>query len=130
MAYYLLSVYSAEVEVAPPMSDEEMRAWWGQILALNDELKAAGVWVFGGRLHEPDAARVVRSSAGKVLTIDGPFAESKEHIGGFYLIDVHNLDEALVWASKTSEVVRKPIEVRPFVDGEPAPEVEANQRAR
>ncbi len=118
MAYYLLSVHSVEGEVAPPMSDEEMQAWWGQISALNEELKAAGAWVFGGRLHEPDAARVVRMSDGKVLTVDGPFAESKEHIGGFYLIEAENLDAALAWAAKTSEVVRKPIEVRPFVDGE------------
>lgn len=57
-------------------------------------------------------------SDGKVLTVDGPFAESKEHIGGFYLIEAENLDAALAWAAKTSEVVRKPIEVRPFVDGE------------
>jgi hypothetical protein len=120
MAYYLLSVHSVEGEVAPQMSDEEMRGWWAQISALNDELKAAGVWVFGGRLHEPEATSVVRKSGDKVLTVDGPFAESKEHIGGFYLIEADNLDEALAWASKTSEVVRKPIEVRVFVDGEPA----------
>jgi len=120
MAYYLLSVHSVEGEAAPQMSDEVIRAWWAQISALNDELKAAGVWVFGGRLHEPDAARVVRMSDGKVLTVDGPFAESKEHIGGFYLIEAENLDAALAWAARTSEVVRKPIEVRVFVDGEPA----------
>lgn len=120
MAYYLLSVHSVDGEVAPPMGDEEMRAWWGQISALNDELKAAGAWVFGGRLREPEAATVVRNSGGKVLTVDGPFAESKEHIGGFYLIEAENLNQALAWASKTSEVVRKPIEVWPFLDGDPA----------
>jgi len=120
MAYYLLSVHSVDGEVAPPMSDEEMRASWGQISALNDELKAAGVWVFGGRLDEPDAARVVRKSGGKMLTVDGPFAESKEHIGGFYLIAAESLDEALAWAARTSEIIQKPIEVRTFAEGEPA----------
>jgi len=53
-------------------------------------------------------------SEGRVLTTDGPFAESKEHLGGFYIIETDDLDAALVWASKTTEAVGKPIEVRPF----------------
>ena len=114
MAQYLLSVHSVEGETAPAMSDEEMQQSWKRIQVLNEELKAAGAWVFGGALHGPDTATVVRMSGGEALTTDGPFAESKEHLGGFYIIDAKDLDAALVWASKTSEAVGHPIEVRPF----------------
>jgi hypothetical protein len=62
----------------------------------------------------PDTATVVRISEGEVLTTDGPFAESKEHLGGFYIIEADDLDAALAWAAKTAAAVRKPIEVRPF----------------
>src|SRR6266567_1197784 len=85
-----------------------------QIQFLNEEMRSAGAWVFGGALHEPDTATVVRMSEGEMLTTDGPFAESKEHLGGFYIIEAENLDAALAWASKTTAAVSKPIEVRPF----------------
>ena len=114
MTQYLLSVQSVEGEVGDPMTDEQMQQSWQQIQVLNEELKAAGAWVFGGALHEPDTATVVRMSGGEVLTSDGPFAESKEHLGGFYIIEAEDLDAALAWASKTTAVVGKPIEVRPF----------------
>ncbi len=118
MTQYLLSVHSVEGEVGDPMTDEEMQQSWKQIQVLNEELKSASAWVFGGALHEPDTATVVRVSEGDVLTTDGPFAESKEHLGGFYIIEAEDLDAALAWASKTAAVVRKPIEVRPFRDAE------------
>src|SRR5436190_11352994 len=114
MTQYLLSVHSVEGEVGDPMTDEEMQQSWKQIQALNEELKSAGAWVFGGALHEPDTATVVRISDGEVVTTDGPFVESKEHLGGFYVIEAQDLDAALVWASKTSAAVSHPIEVRPF----------------
>jgi hypothetical protein len=118
MAQYLLSVHSVEGEVGPSMSEEEMQESWKQVQVLNDEMKAAGTWVFGGALHEPDTATVVRMSGGEVLTTDGPFAESKEHLGGFYIIEAADLDAALAWASKVTAAVKKPIEVRPFRDAE------------
>ena len=114
MTQYLLSVHSVEGEVGDPMTDEEMQQSWKQIQALNEELKSAGAWVFGGALHEPDTATVVRISDGEVVTTDGPFVESKEHLGGFYVIEAENLDAALVWASKTAAAVSHPIEVRSF----------------
>ncbi len=114
MTQYLLSVHSVEGEVGAPMTDEEMQQSWKQIQVLNEELKSAGAWVFGGALHESDTASVVRISDGEVLTTDGPFAESKEHLGGFYIIEAEDLDAALAWASKTTAAVGKPIEVRPF----------------
>jgi hypothetical protein len=120
MAKYLLSVHSIAGEVRAPMTDEEMQQYMKQIHALEEEMRSTGTWVFGGALHEPDTATVVRMSGGEVLTTDGPFAESKEHLGGFYIIEADHLDAALTWASKVTEIVKKPIEVRPFraVSGE------------
>ena len=118
MAQYLLSVHSVEGKIDTPMTDEEMQQSWKEIQVLNEELKSAGAWVFGGALHEPDTATVVRISDGEVLTSDGPFAESKEHLGGFYIIEAEDLDAALAWASKTTAAVMKPIEVRPFRQSE------------
>jgi len=113
MPQYLLSVHTVEGEAREPMTDEEMQQSWAQISALNDELKSAGAWVFAGALHQPETATVVRMSDGEVLTTDGPFAEAKEHLGGFYAIEAEDLDAALAWASKTTAAVSKPIEVRP-----------------
>ena len=118
MTKYLLSLHTVEGEVADPMSEEERQESWKQIQVLNKELRSAGAWVFGGALHEPDTATVVRVSEGEVLTTDGPFAESKEHLGGIYIIEAEDLDAALAWASKTTAIVGRPIEVRPFRDAE------------
>ena len=118
MAQYLLSVHSVEGKIDTPMTDEEMQQSWKQIQVLNEELKSAGAWIFGGALHDPDTATVVRMSNGEVLTTDGPFAESKEHLGGFYIIEADDLDAALSWAAKTADCVNTPIEVRPFRQSE------------
>lgn len=120
MAKYLLSLHSVAGEVGGPMTDEDMQQYMKQINALEDEMRSTGTFVFGGALHQPDTATVVSVSGGAVLTTDGPFAESKEHLGGFYIIEAEDLDGALRWASKVTEIVKKPIEVRPFraVSGE------------
>ena len=117
MPQYLLSLQIVEGE-APTMTDDEIQESWKEIHALNEEIREAGAWVFGGALHGPDTATVVRMSQGEVVTTDGPFAESKEHLGGFYVIEAADLDAALSWASKTTAAVRRPIEVRPFRDAE------------
>ena len=114
MAQYLLSVHSVEGEVREPMTDEEMQQSWRQVSILEKEMKSAGAWVFSGRLHEPDTATVVRVAHGEVLTTDGPFVESKEHLGGFYIIEARDLDAALAWASRVTAAIKVPIEVRPF----------------
>ena len=116
MAKYLLSAHSVEGEARDPMTDEEMQRTYAQVMALQEEMESAGAWVFGGRLHEPATATVVRVSGGEVVTTDGPFVESKEHLGGFYIIEAEDLDAALAWASKTTAIVGAPIEVRPFWD--------------
>jgi hypothetical protein len=112
MSQYLLSVHTVEGQPREPMTEES----WQQTLALHEEMKSAGAWVFSGALHGPDTATVVRISEGEVLTTDGPFAESKEHLGGFYIIEAQDLDAALAWAAKATAAVKKPIEVRPFRD--------------
>ena len=117
MAHYLLSAHSVEGEVREPMTDAEMHQVMARVSELEAEMKSAGAWVFGGRLHEPDTATVVRvSESGEMLTTDGPFAESKEHLGGFYIVEAEDLDAALSWACKTADCVRTAIEVRPFWD--------------
>jgi hypothetical protein len=116
MAKYLLSVHSVEGEVPEPMTDEEMQQSYKRVMAFQDEMKSAGAWVFGGRLTAPDTATVVRRDGGEMLTTDGPFAEAREHLGGFYLIEADHLDAALGWASKVVDLIGRPIEVRAFWD--------------
>ena len=114
MAHYLLSVHSVDGEAREPMTDEEMAQSHQQLAVLEQELKSAGAWVVSGRLHDPDTATVVRVTGGGVTTTDGPFVESKEHLGGFYVVQAEDLDGALAWASRVTEAIRVPIEVRPF----------------
>lgn len=116
MNQYLLSVYDVEGSVADaPRTPEEMQSFMARVIALEAEMDTAGAFVFGGALHGPDTATVVNGGTGldKVMT-DGPFAEAKEHIGGFYIINAENLDEALDWAGKVVEATNHAIEVRPF----------------
>lgn len=114
MAQYLLSVHTVEGEADAPMSAAQMQQFMERVHALEDEMKSKGSWVFGGRLDATDTATVVRAYDAEVLMTDGPFAESKEHIGGFYIVTAENLDDALAWGAKTSAAIGKPIEVRPF----------------
>ena len=114
MTHYLLSVHNVEGEVREPMTDEEMVESHQQLGVLEQELKSAGAWVFSGRLHEPATATVVDMADGEVVTTDGPFVESKEHLGGFYIIQADNLDDAVGWASRVTGAIKVPIEVRPF----------------
>ncbi len=111
MTQYLLSVYVDE-SAEPPA--EEMEQAYKDVDALNEELKAAGAWVFAGGLHPPTTATVVRIHEGEVITTDGPFAETKEQLGGFWVIRVADLDAALRWAAKATKACQAPVEVRPF----------------
>jgi len=118
MTRFLLSVHGMSGEDREPMTPEAMEASWARIQALEVELHSAGAWVFSGRLDEPAAASVMRPASGKVSRTDGPYAESKEQIGGFYIIEAPDLDAALQWGSRTALAVGRPIEVRPFVASE------------
>jgi len=115
MPHYLLSVHTVAGQAPKKRTDDEMRRSGERLGAREDEMKTTGAWLFSGRLSEPDAATVVRTSSGKVLTTDGPFAESREHLGGFYVIEAEDLDAALGWASRVTDAIDVPIEVRPFV---------------
>ena len=111
MTRYLLSIVQPDGPPPPPhVLDKVMR----DVGALIEETKAAGAWVFNGGLHPPSTATVVRLQDGELLTTDGPFAEGKEHIGGFIIIRAPDLDAALVWARQLARVITLPIEVRPF----------------
>ena len=87
MPHYLLSVHSVEGQAREPMTDEQMQEFAKRIGVLEEEMKSADALVFSGRLEGPDAATVVRMSEGATMTTDGPFAETKEHIAGFYIIE-------------------------------------------
>ena len=112
MKQYMLSVHSAEGQQLP--SPEEMQQTYADVDAFNAGLREEGAWVFAGGLHPPASATVVRVQGGEVLTMDGPFAETKEHLGGFWVIKAADLDAALAWAAKAVRACRAPVEVRPF----------------
>jgi hypothetical protein len=110
---YLLSVWQPDGPPPPPGALEEILRG---VAAWRQELEAAGAWVFTGDLHPPDTATVVRLRGGEVLVTDGPYAEGKEHVGGFTVIRAPDLDAALHWAGKAAEVTTLPVEVRPLRD--------------
>src|SRR5690349_19699916 len=114
MAIYLLAVHHGP-DAMPPSDPAEMRKAFRQVDAFNEELKQAGAWVFAGGLHDPSSATVVRAQPdGDVIVTDGPFAETKEQLGGFWIITAPDLDAALAWATKGSVACMGPVEVRPF----------------
>jgi len=114
MKQYLLAAYAVDGEPVPPRA--EIQRAFQAVDAYNAEVKAAGAWVFAGGLHPPSTATVVRSQGGQVVTTDGPFAETKEQLGGFWVIKAADLDAALDWAAKGSAACGRPVEVRPFQD--------------
>ncbi len=114
MKQYLLAVHMVDGEPAP--SEAETQRAYQAVDAYNADVKAAGAWVFAGGLHPPATATVVRDQGGQGVTTDGPFAETKEQLGGFWVIKAADLDAALDWAAKGSAACGRPVEVRPFQD--------------
>ena len=112
MKQYLLSVHSVEGAPLPP--PEAIQKAFRDVAAFNAELQTAGAWVFACGLHPPGTATVVRVQDGDTLITDGPFAEGKEHIGGFWVIKAGDLDAALEWAAKATQACAAPVEVRPL----------------
>jgi hypothetical protein len=114
MKQYLLSVYQPDGDPPPPeVLDGIMR----NVYSVRQEMKDAGVWVFTAGLNAASAATVVRIKDGKPLLTDGPFAEGKEHVGGFTIIEAPDLDAALEWGRKLAQATTLPIEVRPIREG-------------
>jgi hypothetical protein len=111
MKHYLFSIQQPDGGPPPP---EVLEPIMRDVDAFNQELKAAGAWVFAGGLHEPSTATVVRPQDGEVLTTDGPYVEGKEHVGGLSIIRAPDLDSALEWGGKLARATTLPVEVRPF----------------
>lgn len=116
MAQYLLSVWHDEdFDLDEPPAD--MDRLHAQVGAFNEELGAAGAMVFAGGLHPASSATVVRPNGAEVSMTDGPYAESKELMGGFWVVEAPDLDAALEWARKGALACEGPVEVRPFQGG-------------
>jgi hypothetical protein len=113
MKQYLLNVYQPDGDPPPSLDLESVMADVG---AWRQELKFAGAWVFTAGLHPVSTATVVRYSDGEMLMTDGPYAEGKEHIGGFTIIKAPDLDSALEWGRKLARATTLPIEVWPLRD--------------
>lgn len=113
MAQYLLSVWHDE-DYEVDFSGDDMERIVAQVDTFNTDLEAAGAWVFGGGLHPASSATVLRASGDEVSMTDGPYAESKEQMGGFWVIDVADLDAALDWARRATAACEGPVEIRPF----------------
>lgn len=112
MPQYLVSVWhddNYDLDFSAP----DAQRIGAQVEAVNEELQKAGAWVFAAGLHPASSATVVRSSGGETSMTDGPYAETKEQMGGFWIIDVPDLDAALEWAGKASGACERPVEVRP-----------------
>jgi hypothetical protein len=112
---YLLSIYENE-KLWESMPDKEAQAVMGEYFAFTDGIKKSGNYVAGEALQPVATATTVRLREGKRLTTDGPFAETREQLGGFYLIEAANLDEAIAIASRIPAARTGSIEVRPIMD--------------
>ena len=111
MTQYLVAIHLPD-DYDPSAEGEAMSR---DIDVLNDEMVAAGVRIFVGGLSPASSARSLRAQPdGKVLITDGPYLETKEHIGGFWVLEAADLDEALAWGRKGAIACRAPVEVRPM----------------
>ena len=113
MTQYMLSVHHTEGEAVP--SEEVMQQMFKDVDAVNQRMMSEGAWVFGGGLEPRETATTVDAIAeGEPVLADGPFAEAKEWLGGFWVIEAADLDAALAWAKQASAACRGRVEVRPF----------------
>ena len=112
MARYLVAIHHPD-DYDPSVAEDE--AMTRDIDALNDEMKAAGVRIFVGGLHPANSARSLRAQpGGEVVITDGPYLQIREHVGGFWVLEAADLNEALAWGRKAAVACRAPVEVRPF----------------
>lgn len=114
MTQYLLSVHHSETDEMP--APEVMEQMFAAVEAFNTELTESGAWVFAGGLQPIDQATTVDATGDTPTMTDGPYAESKEYLGGFWVIRADDLDAALDWAKKGSAACQGRVEVRPFQD--------------
>lgn len=116
MTQYLLSVWH-DADYEMDVTSDDAQRLFARVGEFNTELEASGSWVFAGGLQPASSATVVAHDKGEVSMTDGPFAESKEVMGGFWVIEAADLDAALEWARRGSAACEGPVEVRPFQDG-------------
>jgi len=114
MTQYMLSVHNSDTEET--LSTDEIDRIYKAVDDFNDKVKAAGAWVFAGGLQPIEAATTVDGTKSEPIVTDGPFAESKEYLGGFWIIEAPDLDAALTWAKEGSAACAGKVEVRPFED--------------
>jgi hypothetical protein len=115
MPQYLISVmHDDEYDTDVDFDDPAIQRLNTQVGAVNEELMSTGTWVFGAGLMPASSATVVRNTDGEVSMTDGPYAETKEQMGGFWVIEVPDLDAALEWAGKCAAACEGPVEVRPM----------------
>jgi hypothetical protein len=112
---YLCLIYDDEKKMAG-MAKADVDAFMGEYFAFTNDIKETGHYVAGEALHPVHTATTVRIRNGKVSTTDGPFAETKEQLGGFYLVDAKDLNEAIQIASRIPSARYGSVEVRPVVD--------------
>nr|WP_255633005.1 YciI family protein [Demequina sp. TTPB684] len=113
VAQYLLTVHN-DYSVPQP-SEERMHEFQAAVGAFNSMLRDTGAWVFAAGLAEPSSAAVVSSEDGKTLTTAGPYAQTSEHVGGLWVVETADLNEALRLGAQASEACGAPIEVRPLL---------------
>ncbi len=111
MKQYLLSIYQPDGDIPAPAVLEKIS---GEVREVEDDMRAAGAWVFSGGLHPPSSATVLTPRSDEMPMTDGPYVEGKEHIGGLVIIKAESLDEALAWGRKVARATTLPVEVRPF----------------
>src|SRR5262245_14341886 len=112
MTQYMLSVHSPANQVREPMTEGQARDGFARVAQLESEMEAADAFVLSARLSPPSEAKVIRRGPGRPKATDGPFAETKELLGGFYLIEAEDNEAALDWATRVSDTIGEPIEVR------------------
>ena len=117
MTQYLFSVHSSAEDYARPL--EDMMPAFEAVDRFNQKARDAGIWVFAGGLQPADLATVVDASGDQPVVTDGPYLETKEWIGGFWVFELPDLDAALEWATEASKACAGKVEVRPFQE-EPA----------
>ena len=112
MPQYMLSVHTEPGLTREPMTEAAQRAGFAAIADLEAEMEAADAFVISARMSQPSEAKVIRRGAGRPKITDGPYVETKEHLGGFYLIEAPDIEAAVEWASRVSDAIGEPIEVR------------------
>jgi hypothetical protein len=118
MTQYLLAVNgsAADAEAQAQMTMEDMQPIFEAVDTFNQKLKAEGAWVFAGGLQPVETTTTVDNTGAEMIVSDGPYVESKEWLGGFWVIEAPDLDAALAWAAEGSKACAGRVEVRPFQD--------------